>query len=170
MLMVATPAFAAVTEGPRVPVETSGASVEHPLGWTHMPASGSPPMVMFTLCDPAVVDGCVVRGEMMLTAPNPGAESLSLKQVLEAAEAQQTDDVLPPRKLRSGRHDAVETLWQGDHSSHIKKQVRRAGMQIGTPAGLYQCLLTADPDLFESQLGQWRRFCASLELANHTPD
>jgi hypothetical protein len=170
MLMLALAGYAAGAEGPRVPIEATGSSVEHPVGWAFMPASGSPPMVMFHLCDATRADGCLVRGEMTLTVPHPEREVVPLEERLQAAIAGRQEGVPAPRALRSGRYDAVETFWRGEHSNHVQKQVVRADMQVSTPAGLYECMLTIDPDLFDSRLEQWRRFCGSLQLASNTPD
>lgn len=150
-----------------MPIEASGATVEHPAGWMLLPASGSPPVVMFNLCDPAMTDGCLVRGEMVLSAPNPEVPEASLEARLASAKA---NPQLQPgsAEIQSGRYGAVETFWQGPHSSHSSKIVKRGSMQIQTPAGWYDCMLTADPALFETQVGQWRRFCASLDATAAT--
>jgi hypothetical protein len=122
---------------------------------------------MFNLCDPAMTDGCLVLGEMVISSPNPGGSQASLEARLASAKANQ--QLLPgSAAIQSGRYDAVETFWQGSHSSHISKIVKRGSMQIQTPAGWYDCVLTADPALFETQVGQWRRFCASLDATAAT--
>ena len=43
-------------------------------------------------------------------------------------------------------------------------------MHIQTTLGWYDCTLTTDPERFQTQIEQWRRFCASLDAADTAPD
>lgn len=137
-----------------MPLEDAGATVAHPAGWTRMPVYGSPPMVMFTKCDPQTAEGCLVLGEMTLMGPSPG----DLADATDVRERQASGAAM------AGLYQATERFWEGPHSNHIGKIVKRGRMQIRTNAGGYECMLTATPDLFQTQVGQWREFCASLDV------
>ena len=168
LLLTGCAGIAAAQQAPRVPIEDSGASVVHPAGWTGMPVSGIPPVVMFNLCDSAVRDGCLVRGEMTLSAPRADDTLDSVEARLAAAQVSRQPGQPEARRIKSGAHDAVETFWEGPHSNHISQVVKRGFIQIRTDTGWYECMLTAAPDLFPTQVDQWREFCASLDVTATT--
>jgi len=149
-------------DAPRIGVDGSSATIEHPLGWTLMPASSSP---MFYLCDPSMEDGCLVRGEMHIrpTLADMKVESLSL--YLDAAIHSHSQPVPVPRRRQIGRFDAVESFWIHEQSDvgHGKAGVK---LLMETTEGFFSCSLMAEPKVIEQQIASWRRFCASLDFVN----
>ena len=131
-----------------------------------MPASGSPPVVIFNLCDQQVSDGCVLKGEMTMNAPGPGTETPPLHQYI--VDAAVSDGSRPmPKLVKSGSHDAVETRWN-NRQSPLRHASSGVQMLIDTPQGRFACSLMMEPDRIESALDAWRRFCASLETEHKT--
>lgn len=158
----------ASAQAPRVPIERTGASVLHPEGWQLMPAAGSPPVAMFSLCDPATTDGCLVRGEMHIGPAPADASDTSLASYLETASARHEGALPPPRRVTSGRYQAAEVFVEAE-SAHTGRFVM-ANTLIETPAGFYRCDLIARPDRVDALLDPWRTLCASLNVPDGDTD
>jgi len=169
LLLTACSGGVLAQQAPRVPLEDTGATVEHPNGWTLMPASGSPPVVMFHLCDPSLSDGCLVKGEMAMNAPNPDLDAPPLEPSLDGAERTGAISQPMPRLTKSGDFVALETRWVNAESP-VRHASAGATMLIDTPQGRFSCSLMMEPGRVEGMLDTWRRFCASLIPVGSMPD
>lgn len=170
VLLAACAGAAFAQQPPRHAIEATGASVEHPAGWTLMPASGSPPVILFNLCEPPQApDGCLVRGEMAMSAPNPGRETPPLAEVLNEGTESGPPGEQKPRLLKSGGFEALEMRWV-DARNTARHATAGATMLIDTPRGRFECRLTMEPARIGPMLDTWRRFCASLIPVDSAPD
>ena len=162
-MFVLTCAHAIAAE--RVALEGSNASVELPVGWSLVPATGESPFLMLNLCDPKVADGCLVRAELLIEQLKPERAPRSLDARLSQWQQDTTQKtVAAPLRLKIGERDAIESVTRGAHSDHISKEVFFDTMLLQEDGRYYTCSMTMDPPDYIALKSVLHDFCASIRF------